>query len=147
MDILYYGAHQKLIMAETATKKPTKKAVKTVAKKAPAKKETAKKSDNFSVIETGGKQYIVSVGDVIEVELLGEHKEGDKVTFDNVLLSDDGSSATVGTPTIKGAKVEATFLGEVKGKKVTILRYKAKSNRHRKQGHRQQYAKVEITKI
>lgn len=138
-------------MAETTTKTAAKKtATKAAAKAAPKKvttKKTAAKSDDFSVIETGGKQYVVSVGDVIEVELIGEHKEGDKITFENVLLSDDGTSATVGTPYIKGAKVEGTFLGEVKGKKITILRYKAKSNRHRKQGHRQQYAKVEVTKI
>ncbi len=138
-------------MAETTTKAPAKKtAKKASAKAAPKKvttKKTAPKSDDFSVIETGGKQYVVSVGDIIEVELLGEHKEGDKVTFENVLLSDNGQDATVGTPYIKGAKVEGTFLGEIKGKKVTILRFKAKSNRHRKQGHRQKYAKVEVTKI
>ena len=126
-------------MAETTTKTAAKKTATKAAAKAAPKKVTTKK--------TAAKSDVVSVGDVIEVELIGEHKEGDKITFENVLLSDDGTSATVGTPYIKGAKVEGTFLGEVKGKKITILRYKAKSNRHRKQGHRQQYAKVEVTKI
>lgn len=113
-----------------------------------AKKATEKelKSD-FAVIETGGKQYTVSVGDILDVELLGDYAEGDKVTFDKVLLSDDGKAATIGTPYIDGAKVTATYLGLKKGIKLTIVRYKAKSNRDRKLGHRQKYARVEITKI
>lgn len=113
-----------------------------------AKKETAKeqKSD-FAVIETGGKQYTVSVGDVLDVELLGEYKEGDKVTFEKVLLSDDGQAATIGMPYIDGASVTATYLGLKKGPKISIVRYKAKSNRDRKIGHRQKYARVEITGI
>lgn len=109
------------------------------------KAEKKELQSDFAVIETGGKQYAVSVGDVLDVELLGDFKEGDKVTFDKVLLSDDGQAATIGTPYIKGAAVTATFLGEKKGKKLTIVRYKAKSNRDRKLGHRQRYARVEIT--
>jgi len=139
-----------------ATAKTTKKvAAKKVAKKAPAKKAPAKKvstkkaekSQDFAVIETGGKQYVVSVGDILEVELLGEHKEGDKVVFDKVLLSDNGKDATIGSPYIDGAKVDATYLGDIKGKKISIIRYKAKSNRDRKIGHRQKYAQVQIDKI
>lgn len=135
------------IMATDTTKKaPTKKPVKKApaTKKVSAKKKTAPVSEDFSVIETGGKQYIVSVGDVLEVELLGDHKEGDRVVFDKVLLSDDGKGATIGDPYIKGAQVTATFQGVVKGKKISILRYKAKSNRDRKLGHRQKYAQVKI---
>lgn len=123
-------------MAETKAKKTTKKA--------PAKKTT---SSDFAVIETGGKQYVVSVGDVIQVELLGEHKEGDKIEFDKVLLSDDGKDATIGTPYIKGAKVKGSYVGLKKGKKISILRYKAKSNRDRKVGHRQKYSEVQIDSI
>ncbi len=140
-------------MAETTVKKTAKKTTKKVApkaatKKAPAKKVAKTMSEDFSVIETGGKQYIVSVGDVLEVELLeGDHKEGDKITFENVLLSDNGKDVTVGTPYIKGAKVTATYLKEKKGPKITILRYKAKSNRNRKQGHRQHYAQVKIESL
>ena len=142
-------------MAEKATKKaPTKKttAKKTAAKKAPAKKAaakktTAQKSGEFAVIETGGKQYVVSVGDVLDVELLGSHKEGDKIEFDSVLMSDNGKDTTIGTPTIKGAKVKATYLGEKKGKKLSIIRFKAKSNRSRKIGHRQPYATVQIDSL
>jgi large subunit ribosomal protein L21 len=100
----------------------------------------------FAVIATGGKQYVVRQGDVLDVELLGEHKEGDTITFDTVLMSDDGKSSKIGTPTT-GGKVTATYLGEKKGKKLTIIRYKAKSNRDRRLGHRQHYAQIKIEKI
>jgi len=103
-------------------------------------------NEAFAVIATGGKQYIVSVGDTILVELLGDHKEGDKVEFDEVLMTDDGSQAKIGNPHTK-TKVTATYLGEKKGKKLTIVRYKAKSNRDRRIGHRQHYAQVKIEKI
>lgn len=105
------------------------------------------KKENFAIIETGGKQYIVSVGDVIDVELLGEHEEGAKVEFDKVLMNDDGSKATIGTPYIDGVKVKATYQGLKKGPKISILRYKAKSNRDRKLGHRQKYSQVKIDSI
>ncbi len=109
--------------------------------------ETAKKED-FAVIETGGKQYIVSVGDILDVELLGdEMEEGAEVEFDKVLLKDSGSTATVGAPYIAGAKVKATYKGLKKGIKLTIVRYKAKSNRDRRIGHRQHYARVQITAL
>lgn len=100
----------------------------------------------FAVIATGGKQYVVRAGDVLTVELLGDHKEGDKIEFDTVLMTDDGSKAKVGTPTT-GTKVTATYLGEKKGPKLTIVRYKAKSNRDRRIGHRQHYAQIKIEKI
>ena len=104
--------------------------------------ETTQK--DFAVIGTGGKQYIVSPGDVVTVELLdGEYKEGDTVEFDQVLMQND----KVGTPTVAGVKVKATYLGEKKGKKLSIIRFKAKSNRSRKVGHRQHYAQVRIEKV
>lgn len=108
--------------------------------------KTAKK-DAFAVIKTGGKQYMVSEGDTILVELLGEHKEGDKVEFGEVLMKDDGTNIKVGTPFLAGSSVKATYLGEEKGPKLTIVRYKAKSNRDRRLGHRQHYAKVKIESI
>lgn len=101
----------------------------------------------IAVIETGGKQYIVSVGDTLEVELLAEWgslKEGAKIVFDKVLLVDNGSDTTVGTPYIKGAQITAKYVADVKGPKLSIVRYKAKSNRDRKLGHRQKYSKVTI---
>lgn len=102
------------------------------------------KATEFAIIETGGKQYMVCVGDVLEVELLGDLTEGDKVEFDKVLMVDNGSDTTIGEPYIKGAKVKATYQKEKKGQKITIVRYKAKSNRDRKIGHRQKYAQVKI---
>ncbi len=108
------------------------------------KKVTA---SEFAVIMTGGKQYMVSVGDVLDVELLGDLKEGDSIEFDKVLLVDDGKDTTIGTPYIKGAMVKATYEGLKKGPKITIVRYKAKSNRDRKIGHRQKYARVKIESI
>lgn len=89
---------------------------------------------------------MVSVGDTLLVELLGEHKEGDTIEFDKVLMTDNGTETKVGTPTT-GTKVKATYLGEKKGPKLTIVRYKAKSNRDRRLGHRQHYAEVKIESI
>ena len=113
----------------------------------PKKTAVKETSQEFAVIETGGKQYMVSVGDVLDVELLGDLKAGDAVEFDKVLLVDDGKDATIGTPYIKGAKVKATYQELKKGQKITIVRYKAKSNRDRKIGHRQKYARVKIESI
>ena len=109
--------------------------------------KTTQENTEFAVIETGGKQYMVSVGDVLEVELLGNLKEGDAVEFDKVLMVDNGSDTTIGTPYIDGAKVKATYQGEKKGKKLHIVRFKAKSNRSRRIGHRQKYAQVNIESI
>ena len=99
----------------------------------------------FAVIATGGKQYVVRAGDTLLVELMYDQKEGDKLEFD-ALMTDDGSSAKIGTPHT-GSKVKATYLGEKKGKKLTIIRYKAKSNRDRRVGHRQHYAQIKIDSI
>lgn len=114
----------------------------------PKKVATKEIKQEFAVIETGGKQYMVSVGDVLDVELLaGELKEGDTIEFEKVLMVDDGKDTTIGTPYISGAKVKATYKGLKKGPKITIVRYKAKSNRDRKLGHRQKYARVHIDSI
>lgn len=111
------------------------------------KEKTTAESTEFAVIETGGKQYMVSVGDVLEVELLGDLKEGDAVEFDKVLMVDNGSDTTIGAPYIAGAKVKAKYHGLKKGPKITIVRYQQKSNRDRRIGHRQKYAKVEIVSL
>ncbi|MFA5933711.1 MAG: 50S ribosomal protein L21 [Candidatus Paceibacterota bacterium] len=102
----------------------------------------------FAVIKTGGKQYKVSVGEVITIEKLpGAHVVGDKITFESVLLVDNGKDTTIGTPYIKGAKVEATFQAEGRAKTVMVMKYKAKSRYLKKNGHRQPFAKVKITAI
>lgn len=98
----------------------------------------------YAVIETGGKQYKVSTGDVLDVELLENEKS---VTFTNVLLLADGEKVEIGTPYLKGAKVAAKVLGVNKDDKVTSFKYKAKVNYHRTIGHRQSYSRVQIEEI
>lgn len=100
----------------------------------------------YAVIETGGKQYKVSEGDVIFVEKLTA-EEGSDVAFDKVLVCGDGSNVQVGSPMLNGAKVTGKVVKNGKGKKITVLTYKPKKNEKRKMGHRQPYTKVEIVKI
>ena len=99
-----------------------------------------------AVIVTGDKQYTVSEGDVLFIEKLNAEAES-TVKFDQVLAVLDGENSKVGTPVVEGASVEAKVVKNGKGKKITILRYKAKKNEKKKIGHRQPYTKVEITKI
>lgn len=101
----------------------------------------------FAIIETGGKQYKVAEGDIFSVEKLKEYKKGDTVTFDKVLLIDNGKTTKIGTPYIKGATVEIELLENGKGKKLHIMKYKAKSRYKRRIGHRQAFSKVLIKNI
>ncbi len=113
-------------------------------------KKTTKTEENkeFAVIATGGKQYKVSVGDSVKIEKIkGDFKEGDKVTFDKVLLVDDGSNTTIGTPHIEGAKVEGTLTKIGRHPKVIVIKYKQKSRYFKKNGHRQPFFEVKIEKI
>ncbi len=105
-------------------------------------------TNEFAVIKTGGKQYKVSVGDVLRIEKLpADLKSGDKITFDEVLLFDNGKTTDVGTPTIKGKTVEALFQEEGRDKKVVVAKYKSKSRYYRKNGHRQPFHEVKISAI
>ena len=99
-----------------------------------------------AIIVTGGKQYKVTEGDVLYVEKLPV-EAGDAVTFDQVLAVIDGDKATFGQPTVAGASVQANVVKNGKGKKVIVFKYKPKKNEKTKQGHRQPYTKVEITKV
>ena len=99
-----------------------------------------------AVIVTGGKQYTVAEGDVIFVEKLGVEAE-ETVKFEQVLAVLDGENTKIGAPTVEGAAVEAKVVKNGKGKKIHVLRYKAKKGEKKKIGHRQPYTKVEITKI
>ena len=99
-----------------------------------------------AIIVTGGKQYKVSEGDVIYIEKL-DNEAGDTVKFEQVLAIIDGEKATFGTPVVEGASVEAKIVKNGKGKKIDVLKYKAKKNEKTHIGHRQPYTKVEITKI
>ena len=101
----------------------------------------------FAIVESGAKQYRVAEGDVFMVEKLKEHKAGDTVTFDKVLLVDDGKSTKVGTPYLAGANVEVTLVEHGKGKKLYIQKFKAKSRYKRRMGHRQEHSKVQVRKI
>ena len=99
-----------------------------------------------AIIVTGGKQYTVSEGDVLFVEKLGAEAE-ETVKFEEVLAVIDGETIKIGTPVVEGAAVEAKVVKNGKGKKIDIIRYKAKKGEKRHIGHRQPYTKVEITKI
>lgn len=116
-----------------------------------ATKKTIKKKTEgeFAIIETGGKQYTVAVGEVVKIEkMTGEFKEGDKITFDKVLLVDNGSDlTTIGTPYVDGASVIGVFEKEGRHEKVTVIKYKAKSRYFKKNGHRQPYFQVRIESI
>lgn len=102
----------------------------------------------FAVIETGGKQYTVSKGDTITIEKLsGEHKEGDKVVFDKVLLVDDGKDTTIGTPFISKAAVKGVITKIGRAAKVVVVHYKQKSRYFKKNGHRQPFFKVKIESL
>ncbi len=100
----------------------------------------------YAVIESCGKQYKVTKGDVVFFEKLKE-EEGKKVNFDKVVLLSDEGKIEVGTPYVKGIKVEGKVIAHGKGRKIVVFKYKAKKNYKRKQGHRQPYTKVEITAI
>ena len=101
----------------------------------------------IAVIETGGKQYVVTNDSVVRIEKLADSPESGKITFDKVLLIDDGADITVGSPYISGAKVSAEVVAEGRGKKLTVLRYRQKSRWKKVKGHRQPYATVRITAL
>ena len=100
----------------------------------------------FAIIETGGKQYMVSEGETLKIEKIkGDFKPGDSVVFDKVLLVDNGKdTTTIGEPYIKGAKVSAEVTSIGRAKKVVVIKYKAKSNYFKKRGHKQPFFEVKI---
>ena len=99
-----------------------------------------------AIIVTGGKQYKVAEGDVVFIEKLPV-EAGETVKFDQVLAIIDGEKATFGAPVVEGASVEATIVKNGNGKKIRIFKYTPKKGYRKRQGHRQPYTKVEITKI
>ncbi|MBT4349538.1 50S ribosomal protein L21 [bacterium] len=102
----------------------------------------------LAVIKTGGKQYQVKQGDVLSIEKLPDNQDGDKVVFDQVLLLiDDKDNVTMGDPIVKSAKVEAKLIRNYKDKKVTVIKYKAKTRYKKTVGHRQHQAEIKIEKI
>ena len=99
----------------------------------------------YAFIATGGKQYRVSEGDVIYIEKIDAQVDS-TVSFDVLLMGNDGD-VKIGTPVVEGVKVEGKVVGQIRGEKIVVYKYKSKKNYRRKQGHRQPYTKVEITKI
>ena len=99
-----------------------------------------------AIIVTGGKQYTVSEGDILFIEKLNAEAE-ETVKFDQVLAVLDGENSKIGAPLVEGAAVEAKVVKNGKGKKIDIIKYKAKKGQKKHIGHRQPYTKVEITKI
>ncbi|MBQ0092295.1 MAG: 50S ribosomal protein L21 [Clostridiales bacterium] len=100
----------------------------------------------YAVIQTGGKQYKVSEGDIIFVEKLGV-EEGETYTFDQVLAVSGADGFKVGSPLVAGASVVATVVKNGKGKKIHVIKYKSKKNEKKHIGHRQPYTKLQIQSI
>lgn len=100
----------------------------------------------FAIIKTGGKQYKVRKGDKITVEKLTGEK-GTAVSFSEVLLTADKSSVEVGTPLVKGAKVEGKIVSQTRDDKKITFKYSSKARTRRRKGHRQHLTEVEITNV
>jgi large subunit ribosomal protein L21 len=100
----------------------------------------------YAIIETGGKQYRVSEGDVVSIEKV-EVEQGETIEFDRVLTVVNGDKVMIGTPLVTGAKVSGQVVEHGRGKKILVFKYKAKSNYRRRQGHRQPFTKVKIETI
>ena len=139
--------------AVAAPKKAVKKAPKAVKSPAnlPAGRQGRSSAEKglFATFANGGKQYRVQAGDLVKIEkIVGEYKEGDKITFENVLMIDDGAGeVTLGKPFIFGSSVSATLKKIARYKTVDVIKYKQKSRYFKKYGHRQPYFEVKIGSI
>ena len=102
---------------------------------------------SYAVIQTGGKQYKVSAGEIIKVEKLPDSNPDTKVEFKEILAYGDDKSIELGEPTVNGAKVEAELLKNDKERTVLIFKKRRRKNSRRKNGHRQQYSLIKIKKI
>jgi len=100
----------------------------------------------YAIVETGGKQFRVSEGDVIRTDLI-ETEVGSSVTFDRIVLAANGDDVTIGSPLVSGATVTGTVLRQAKDKKILVFKYKPKKRVRKLNGHRQRYAEVRIDKI
>jgi large subunit ribosomal protein L21 len=100
----------------------------------------------YAIIESGGKQYRAVEGEQIDVDRLPV-EAGDTLELDQVFLVSDEGSVSVGTPTVDGVSVKATVVEQFKGKKIIVFKYKSGVNYRRKQGHRQQYTRLQIEEI
>ena len=101
---------------------------------------------SFAIIETGGKQYKVSTSKILEIEKL-DAKKGETIKLKNVLLLNDNKTTEIGYPSIEGATVEAKILDNVKDRTILVFHKRRRKNSRKKNGHRQQHTKIQITKI
>ncbi len=102
---------------------------------------------SFAVIQTGGKQYKVKAGEILKVEKLEDSKENSKIEFNEILAYGDDKNLELGEPTISGAKVEAELIKNAKNRTVLIFKKRRRQNSRRKNGHRQKFTMVRISKI
>ena len=98
----------------------------------------------YAIIRAGGKQFKAEQGKTVRLPRM-EAKPGSKITFDEVLLTSDGDEIVAGTPTVKGASVVGEVVGEVKGEKIYVFKFKRRKNYRRKTGHRQHFTEVRVT--
>jgi large subunit ribosomal protein L21 len=135
--------------AEKVTETPVETGAEATPAPAPTKKKKTAKAPELSpyaVIETGGKQYRVSVGDRITVERLADDA-GSEITLNRVLLLGGDGSTRIGTPIVEGATVTASVDDHHRGEKIVVFKYKPKKRYRRKQGHRQELTRLTITGI
>ncbi len=101
----------------------------------------------YAIIRDRGMQYRVEQGQVLTIDLLEEAEAGSQIELGEVLLIGDGESVKVGSPLVSGARVRAEVLGEQKGEKIVVFRYRNKKRYRRRTGHRQRYTKIKISEI
>ena len=102
---------------------------------------------SFAVIQTGGKQYKVKASDILKIEKIKDSKPESKIEFNEILAYGDDNQLEVGSPLVKGAKVEAELLKNSKNRTILIFKKRRRQNSRRKNGHRQQYSLIKINKI
>ena len=102
---------------------------------------------SFAIIQTGGKQYKVKASDILKIERLKESKAESKIEFNEILAYGDDKNLEVGSPFVKGAKVEAELIKNSKNRTILIFKKRRRQNSRRKNGHRQQYSLIKISKI
>jgi large subunit ribosomal protein L21 len=100
----------------------------------------------YAIVQSGGKQYRVQPGDELDLDLMAV-EDGSTVELDRVLMVSDGDNVQIGAPLVSGAKVVAEVIGEHKGEKIKVFRYKSKVRYRRLTGHRQPYTRVKINEI
>ncbi len=100
----------------------------------------------YAVIKTGGKQYRVAKGDIIQVEKL-DVEEGASIDFDNVLMVGEGEDVKIGAPYVEGSKVTATVTSQMRGEKIEIMKFRRRKHHQKKTGHRQYLTQIEISDI